>query len=214
MISEASACHESVGQNAPMDAGLAAVLGAAVGAIGTGGAAVLTSWWSTASQERQSNRQLRFEHLRERREPRSKAYADVVAHVQRMGRRLDAFNHSRSFPDERPEEYPDPEELDTLADLCARVAVEGPAEVAEQVALLLACAREACEAAAVVDVSYAFRNDDQEDRVERSLSVTAALSEALGRFMAHARLALDDDGSTAPPVRRQGTASAGAHTRG
>ncbi|MEU0339412.1 hypothetical protein ABZ092_10585 [Streptomyces bobili] len=57
-----------------MDAGLAAVLGALAGAVGTTMAGMATGW---ASRE-QAKITARSEHLRQRREPRQVAYGDLL----------------------------------------------------------------------------------------------------------------------------------------
>ncbi|MGW6267849.1 hypothetical protein [Streptomyces sp. NPDC055060] len=184
-----------------MDAGLAAILGAAVGALGTGGAAVFTSWWTATAQERQSRHQIRFEHLRDRREPRSRAYAEVVAQVQKMGRQLDVV-HDRERPDGRGFDG-FPQELTRLADLCARVAVEGPAPISDHAQRLLVQARDAFGAASdllTVAQAAAAREAGEADAVHEaelwlSREATMALNTELSRFMELAREALDDDGS-------------------
>ncbi|MFE6158163.1 hypothetical protein ACFQ7F_04500 [Streptomyces sp. NPDC056486] len=176
-----------------MDAGLAAVLGAAVGALGTGGAAVFTSWWTATTQERQSHRQIRFEHLRERREPRSRAYAEVVAQVQKMGRQLDKVEEPDRTRDQSLDGFP--QELSRLADLCARVAVEGPASIADQAQRILEQARDAFSAASGLLEVAADEIDEHEEELWRSRYATMDLNTELGRFMDLARRALDDDGS-------------------
>ncbi|MGW7083591.1 hypothetical protein ACWGH2_08840 [Streptomyces sp. NPDC054871] len=185
-----------------MDAGLAAVLGAAVGALGTGGAAVFTSWWTATTQERQSRRQIRFEHLRDRREPRSRAYAEVVAQVQKMGRLLDTV-HDQERPDGRGFDG-FPQELARLADLCARVAVEGPAPIADSAQRILVQARVAFGAASDLLTAAETADANGEDGTDtvheaelwRSRETTMALHTELSRFMELAREALDDHGSS------------------
>jgi hypothetical protein len=63
-----------------MDAGLAAVLGAAVGALGTGGAALLTGLLGRG----QARTQLRAEHVRLLREPRRSAYVAFAQSFQEV----------------------------------------------------------------------------------------------------------------------------------
>ncbi|MBJ6639885.1 hypothetical protein H4K36_22155 [Streptomyces sp. DHE7-1] len=67
-----------------MDAGLAAVLGAAVGAIGTGGAGVVAALLARS----QSRTQLQAEHLRLIREPRKATYVAYAEAVQQEHDRL------------------------------------------------------------------------------------------------------------------------------
>lgn len=177
-----------------MDAGLAAVLGAAVGTLGTGGAAVFTTWWSSSAQERQIHRQIRFEHLRDRREPRSRAYAEVVAQTQVLGRRLDECNERDREANLVLDDVP--QEIRKLADLCARVAVEGPASIADQAQTLLVQAREAYSAASDLLAVAEGQIEEQEELLLMSRDGTEALDTELGRFMELARHALDDDGSS------------------
>lgn len=176
-----------------MDAGLAAVLGAAVGALGTGGAAVFTTWWSAAAQESQIHRQIRFEHLRDRRDPRSRAYAEVVAQTQVLGRRLDECNERDRAPGQNLDGFP--QEVRKLADLCARVAVEGPAIVAAQAQALLVQTREAYSVASDLLAVAEGGIEEYEESLRLSRDATETLDTELGRFIDLARHALDDDGS-------------------
>jgi len=63
-----------------MDSGLAAVLGAAVGALGTGGATIVTGLLGRA----QARMQLKAEHVRILREPRRAAYSAFAECLQRI----------------------------------------------------------------------------------------------------------------------------------
>ncbi|MGA5452055.1 hypothetical protein ACPCVO_36025 [Streptomyces umbrinus] len=70
-----------------MDAGLAAVLGAAIGgltAFGTSWFGFRTARLQLQHQESEAARQRRFESLTERRGPRSQAYADFIAAGQEL----------------------------------------------------------------------------------------------------------------------------------
>jgi hypothetical protein len=76
-------------QNNAMDAGTAAILGATVGALGSGSAAFFSGWWGmrhlrvkASADESQSRRQFRFEHLRDRRGPRSDAYVEFISRAR------------------------------------------------------------------------------------------------------------------------------------
>lgn len=71
--------YEALGCRA-MDAGLAAVLGAAVGALGTGGAAVVTGLLGRG----QARTQLRAEHARLLRESRRSAYVSFAQSFQEV----------------------------------------------------------------------------------------------------------------------------------
>ncbi|MBK3573160.1 hypothetical protein JHN63_04850 [Streptomyces sp. MBT65] len=79
------------GENPPVDAGVAAVVGAAIGGGLAGLTAVGTSWFGLRTthlqvkfSESEAARQRRFESLQERRGPRSAAYADFIAAGQEL----------------------------------------------------------------------------------------------------------------------------------
>ncbi|MFJ1730192.1 hypothetical protein [Streptomyces sp. NPDC088254] len=123
-------------QNGAMDAGLAAVLGAAVGAIGSGGAAFATGlWagrqtrWQVDGQQTIAREQVRFEHLKDRREPRSVAYSALIAFMQNLSTDAHAALHALlAEEDDKVREFED--SLTTrrteLNSVFARVCVEGP----------------------------------------------------------------------------------------
>ncbi|MFE4959627.1 hypothetical protein ACFRCW_37990 [Streptomyces sp. NPDC056653] len=74
-----------------MDAGIAAVMGAAIGggltgltAFGTGMFGLRTARLQLKTQESEAARQRRFESLQERRGPRSQAYAEFIAAGQEI----------------------------------------------------------------------------------------------------------------------------------
>ncbi|MFH8657250.1 hypothetical protein [Streptomyces afghaniensis] len=67
-----------------MDAGLAAVLGATVGAAGTGGAGVIAAFLARS----QARSQMRAEHVRLTREPRKAAYVAFIEACQKEHDRL------------------------------------------------------------------------------------------------------------------------------
>ncbi|MER5342946.1 hypothetical protein [Streptomyces mirabilis] len=78
-------------ENLAVDAGVAAVVGAAIGggltgltAVGTGLFGLRTARLQLQFQESEAARQRRFESLTERRGPRSQAYADFVAAGQEL----------------------------------------------------------------------------------------------------------------------------------
>lgn len=119
-----------------MDAGLAAVLGAAVGAIGSGGAAFATGWWAgrqarwqVEGQQTIAREQVRFEHLKDRREPRSAAYSDLIAFMQNLSTDSHAALHALlADEDDKVEAFEDSlaARRTELNSLFARVCVEGP----------------------------------------------------------------------------------------
>ena len=114
-----------------MDAGLAAVLGAAVGAVGTGLAALASGWLGARNVQQQivaqfiqADHQRRFEHTRERREPRSQAYAELIAQTQSVGALITAMHHSQSYTQDDVRAAL--EEIIKVLRARARVMVEGP----------------------------------------------------------------------------------------
>ncbi|MGW0854193.1 hypothetical protein [Streptomyces sp. NPDC002690] len=166
-----------VGKTLIVDAGAAAVVGAAIGGGLAGLTALGTSWFNlrvTGLQSRalatESARQRRFESLRERREPRSKAYADLVDAGQEV---LDLTRSSR-------------EELHDLIDGLYRtirkrraaVAIVGPAAVVQSASNL------------AQSVSR-LRNEIEH---LRQFTAISDVEVALELFTRAARAALEDDG--------------------
>jgi hypothetical protein len=187
-----------------VDAGTAAILGAVVGALGTGGAATLTGLWNSRitqrqveAQERQSHRQLRFEHLRDRREPRSKTYGDFLAQARAVHRTALGIEsgHHRSVDDPEPPSTDDlRREFFKLDELVARVQVEGPHSMVQP-------AREVVDAAyrlvePLHDLTQTWNNDERTRRAVNNLThALEGYRTAIDSFAEAARLALDDDGS-------------------
>ncbi|WP_314178087.1 hypothetical protein [Streptomyces winkii] len=125
-----------------MDAGVAAILGAVVGALGTGGAAFVTGLWTAkttqrqlAAQDAQLHRQLSIEHVRERREPRSKAYADFLAQARVLEVALGRYREMHTLD---MEEFH--QELHHLDYLGVQVWLEGPPSVLASAQELMKCA--------------------------------------------------------------------------
>ncbi|MFD8072141.1 hypothetical protein ACFV3E_05760 [Streptomyces sp. NPDC059718] len=164
-----------------MDAGLAAVLGAAIGggltgltAVGTGLFGLRTARLQLKSQESEAARQRRFDSLRERREPRSQAYAEFVAAGQDFvdilqGRDSDAFLSQYEVLQRN------------LRKRRATVAIAGPD--------------------AVVQAAGEFAREVQRARVELSHTAPGPLGVFRGRvvqrldaFTKAARAALEDEG--------------------
>lgn len=128
-----------------MDAGLAAILGAVVGACGTAVAAGVTGYFSRsqmklqmAAQTRQSERQIRADHAAQLREPRRQAYADYAAEISSkldsLWRIIDGLSQNP------PRREMTPEQLrfwDTTSSRpYERVLMEGPEDVAYAAARL------------------------------------------------------------------------------
>jgi hypothetical protein len=167
-----------------VDAGVAAVVGAAIGGGLAGLTAAGTSWFGLRttrlqlkSQESQAERQRRFESLRERREPRSQAYADLVDVVQEV---LDLFRAVS-----REEAYARIDELNNLTrKRRAVVALAGPENVAQA----------ATELSRTVSTlrNVIMHQGPQEQRT------LLAVRDALEAFTNVARAALEDDGDGLP----------------
>ncbi|MFG2526505.1 hypothetical protein [Streptomyces sp. NPDC048516] len=114
-----------------MDSGIAAILGATVGALGTGGAAAVTGLWGArtvrsqlAAQEAQLRRGLRADHVRERREPRRIVYADFLAQARAIERALGRYRESHTTDLDTFHR-----EIDKLDHLGVHVILEGPPPV-------------------------------------------------------------------------------------
>ncbi|MFI0772799.1 hypothetical protein ACH4TQ_49400 [Streptomyces sp. NPDC021218] len=101
------------------------------------GAAALTSSWLGArtaqeqiiAQHLQAAQQRIFEYVRDRREPRSQAYTDLIAQTQAVGTRISEMNRSEAYTDDGVHRIL--EEISTLLRSRARVMVEGPEVVAD-----------------------------------------------------------------------------------
>ncbi|MFD0210797.1 hypothetical protein ACFVH9_17090 [Streptomyces hirsutus] len=158
-----------------MDAGVAAVVGAAIGgglagltAIGTGWFALRVARLQVASQETQAERQRRFEALAERRAPRQKAYEDFLD----IGHRIeDLFEDMPEWSAHRPLWL-------ELHQRSITVAVVGPDQVAE-----------AAEAVTEAFTLALFRHG-RDDHAEHTDMVGP-----MKAFAAAARRALEDDGA-------------------
>ncbi|MFE6627334.1 hypothetical protein ACFVNB_08820 [Streptomyces rochei] len=179
-------------QNAAVDAGVAAVVGAAIGgalagltAIGTGWFALRVARLQVTSQETQSERQRRFESVRERREPRASVYADFltssqdIVHLIIVGR----------------EDVPETlfTQLSALHKLHAKVAIWGPETVANTAAEVVA-------ATALVMGRLKLEQPSITEQVRMSELVELPLNS----FTRAARAALEDDGTNEPAVSPPG----------
>nr|WSW71010.1 hypothetical protein OG461_35185 [Streptomyces sp. NBC_00995] len=167
-----------------MDAGVAAVVGAAIGGGLAGLTATGTSWFNLRvarlqhkAQETEAARQRRFESLRERREPRSQAYADLVDVVQEL---LDLF---RAVSQEEAHARID-ELNDSARKRRAVVALAGPENVA----------RAAAELSRTV-ATLRNRVLHQDSQARRTV---LAVQDSLEAFTDVARAALEDDGTGHP----------------
>ncbi|MFJ6571320.1 hypothetical protein ACIQNU_28295 [Streptomyces sp. NPDC091292] len=196
-----------------MDAGLAAVLGATVGATGTALAAVATGWWArsqaklqASTQLQQTRLQLRSDQLYQQRGPRVDAYDaflggsytvldkihNAIIDSRGMGR-VEADQFIRSLKGE----------VDGLQPLWSRVAILGPHRVASAGLVLLHGIAEAGRIAtayvhAVVDESDA-REQIKDDLSQRYF----ATAETVSDFIEAARPVLDLDPTSAADLMSQ-----------
>ncbi|XVS66047.1 hypothetical protein ACQPYE_08340 [Actinosynnema sp. CA-299493] len=183
-----------------MDAGLAAVLGATVGATGACSAALLTGLWNTrvakrqvAMQETNLRRQLRFDHLRERREPRSKAYSEFIAQTHQLLREFDEINGmpptvlmSTVLVDLKVE-------MRTLYGCGSRVAVEGPQSVVASANSVVRQTNACYQEVRVLVANADTWTQDDDWKADSSRKASGLLARGVDDFVEAARRALDDD---------------------
>lgn len=184
---------------------MAGVLGAAVGALGTGAAALTSGWLGArtarqqiAAQHVQADHQRRFEHARDRREPRSRAYADLIAQTQTFGTLVKEMNRSESYTEEGVRQLM--EETGKLLRCRARVMVEGPTKVADGTVDLVDVVME-CQEALMALVALPGPGPDvrdlpRADLIEQCHEDLESLGGALSSFVEEAREALDDNGAS------------------
>ncbi|MFE4991443.1 hypothetical protein ACFRH4_08835 [Streptomyces mirabilis] len=176
------------GENLSVDAGVAAVVGAAIGGGLAGLTAVSTSWFSLRvarlqhkAQETEAARQRRFESLRERREPRAKAYADFLAISHAV---VDLIIMGRQ---DVPEALMT--QLSSMHKLHATVAVWGPEAVADAAAEVVV---------ATALVMGRLKLEEPPEAVQVGMSTL--VNEPLLRFTEVARSALEDNGTDHRPA--------------
>lgn len=187
--------RRTFGENPAVDAGVAGVVGAAIGGGLATVTAIGTSWFSlrlarvqAKAQREESDRQRRFESVKERREPRAKVYAEFVTACQTVvrgvGQNVVQANQTRDRVRITPLA-----EATAVAKMLAAVCVVGPAPVANA-------------AEAFVDAMVQMQNvhygPDGEGAPE-VLRHTRNLDERLAEFLGTARAALEDYGQ-APVV--------------
>ncbi|MFJ9475463.1 hypothetical protein ACIRRI_10650 [Streptomyces mirabilis] len=179
-----------------MDASLAALIGAlggaTVGSLGTVG----TTWLSGRSAERQQSSQLqrqhRFEHLRERREPRSLAYAAFLAKGRELRRtvRRDVLADVSTAQLESHAKA-----IDELGRVGAQASIEGPAVIAPLVSAVEQAAT--ATVALAMGLKYALATDDQDRKLQAMQNWSKndeELALALTAFLNRARSVLDEFG--------------------
>ncbi|MEU3343272.1 hypothetical protein [Streptomyces sp. NPDC006668] len=188
-----------------MDAGLAAVLGAAVGACGTAVAAGVSGFFSRtqlmlqlAAQQQQTERQIRADLATQLREPRRQAYANYAAEATS---RLDALWWLHDALCQSPPRLESAEErlrasfTPASSTAYERVLLEGPEEVAAVAARLAAAIEEATHIAAtwIMDLQ-AGSEPTQRDFAAELSQATATARQARRNFRMAAMDAVRADG--------------------
>ncbi|MGW0836585.1 hypothetical protein [Streptomyces prunicolor] len=186
-----------------MDAGIAALLGAAVGAVGTGAAAVASGWLGARTAQQQiiaqhiqADQQRRFEHARDRREPRSQAYADLIAQTQKIGTLVNEMNGAETYATDDVHNVM--EETTKLLRCRARVAVEGPVKVADTTEGVIEAVTDCRDAlmalASLPGAPPELQATSRPELIELCRDGVESLAESLTVFVDEAREALDDNG--------------------
>ncbi|ATL28760.1 hypothetical protein [Streptomyces formicae] len=169
-----------------MDAGLAAILGAAVGACGTAVAAGVSGFFARsqlaqqlAAQHRQMERQIRADLATQMREPRRQAYVDYAAEV---GGQLDALDwvlHALSTAPSLRSAAAERLDVFGLSSSTAYegVLLEGPEEVAHAASELMAAVQKARSLAHVWLMS--LERDDADAPAEPPRDFAAELRHAV-----------------------------------
>jgi hypothetical protein len=150
-----------------MDAGLAALLGAAVGALGTAAAAGVSGFFAQSqtklqieAQERQADRQIRADHISQLREPRRQAYAEFSSHAAEQLKRLERAAEVLAA-DPYLEEEASPlleESMDPAYNSAyARITMAGP----EDVVYLATVVAEALADARVSGLAWVLKHDGE-----------------------------------------------------
>lgn len=185
-----------------MDPGIAAILGAAVGALGTGAAALASAWLGgrtvrqqTAAQRLQADQQRHFEQARARRETRSQAYADLIALTQAVGTRVLEMNRSASYTEDNVRRVLEP--FGELLSRSARVQVEGPVALTDStdaiVKAVVACRKTLMALAALPGAPPELKDEHRTTLTQRCHADLKALGGALDVFVEEARSALGND---------------------
>ncbi|MEV5472947.1 hypothetical protein AB0L66_11395 [Streptomyces sp. NPDC052207] len=160
-----------------MDAGVAAVLGAAIGgglatltAVGTSFLALRVTRLQLKAQESEASRQRRFESLRERREPRAKAYANFLNGAERFVELIVQGQPAEALM----------AQVDEMSKLQSTVQVWGPPTVA------------AAAAWVVKGAVRATRRIHHEGNVSRA-PLVAEVGPLIIRFIEAARAAIEEE---------------------
>jgi hypothetical protein len=195
-----AAVGDGVEQTVEVDSGIAAILGAAVGALGTGGAAFVSGLWGAKATQRQmeaqdaqARRQLRVEHIRERREPRSKAYADFVAQARAIERATGRYRESHTLDLDGFNQ-----EVDKLDYLGVHVSLEGPEVLIPPSQEVVRCAHRFIKPLRHAIATYQEEGEQSDEHAEANRALTDvgfAFIAKMKDFAEAARLVLDEEGT-------------------
>lgn len=167
-----------------MNAAWVGIVGVAVGGVLTGATAIGTSWFQLRlariqqqAQEKEADRQRRFDNARDLREYRGKAYADFLAEGHEIREALIG-------PHENLEEVLKPR-LSALQKLRVAVVVAGPTSMAEEAG-----------AAVGVTAMILIRAFGGLITLDQQHVAMANINQALENFAEAARAALEDHGES------------------
>ncbi|MCX4585225.1 hypothetical protein [Streptomyces sp. NBC_01481] len=182
-----------------MDQGLAVLLGATVGVLGTISASAISGW----STRQQVQSQAKVEHAQWRRQARRDAYSAFLAPANeaRSALKITARALIGDSPDMTEADRRlrvAQEQLDVVQAAWASLAVEGP-EPVEQAARSVHTGLHSMRTTLLAWRDSAGAPDRNVSFVERHAVEVTRVSERIGRFTAAARAALDD--TDAPPGR-------------
>ncbi|MEU9785564.1 hypothetical protein AB0H92_32175 [Streptomyces phaeochromogenes] len=142
------------------------------------------------------DQQRRFEHARDRREPRSQAYADLIAQTQRLGTLINVMNGAETYATDDVHKVM--EETTKLLRCRARVAVEGPINVADRTEGVIEAATDCRDAlmalASLRGAPPELQATSRPELIELCRDGVESLAESLTVFVDEAREALDDNG--------------------
>ncbi|MFI1212411.1 hypothetical protein ACH4UV_32965 [Streptomyces sp. NPDC020802] len=149
------------------------------------------------AQHIQADRQRRFEHSRDRREPRSQAYADLVAQTQHVGTLISVMNQTEEYTTASVHEAS--EQITKLLRCRARVVVEGPVVVAKStedlVEAIVECREVLATLTSLPGAPPELQGLSRTQLTELCRQGLESIAECLATFVEEARQALDDNGT-------------------
>lgn len=189
-----------------MDAGWAAIAGAAVGATGTAVAALITGWWARGqariqadSQLQQVRLQLRSEQYHQLRAPRIEAYDAFMARVYVV---LDKIHNTildtRDMTRDQARQYVRElkADVDSLQPLWSRVAILGPNSVATKGISVIRDLTETGHAATTFVNAHADGTEERDAARDNLSHLYLSAAGSIGDFIEAARPVLDIDATS------------------